>query len=119
MLRKLGTAVYRTRWLVVVASLFILVAMAWYGSGLFGSLKSGGFSDPASESTKAQNLLTTQLGGSTADVIILMSSDTLKVTDGAFMDAAQKVLSPLQARPEVAAISSYYSTHSPHFLSRN
>src|SRR5260370_33335194 len=70
-----------------------------FGSGLFGSLKSGGFNDPASESSKAQNLLDTQLGGSTADVIILMSNSSMKATDPAFTDAATQLLATIKARP--------------------
>lgn len=119
MLSKLGAAFYRARWLVLVISLLIVVGMAWYGTGLFPSLTSGGFTDPASESTKADNLLNSKLGGSSPDMILLMSSGTLKATDPAFVDAAQQVLITLQARPEVKSVSSYYSTHSAQLLSRN
>jgi RND superfamily putative drug exporter len=119
MLSKLGAGLYRARWLVLVASLLIVAGMAVYGSSLFGFLKSGGFSDPASESTRAQNLLDTRLGGSTADVIVLMSSDTLRVGDPAFSSAAQQVISTLQARREVASVTSYYSTQSQQFLSKD
>lgn len=119
MLSKLGAGLFRTRWLVLLVSLLAIAGMAIYGSSLFGLLKSGGFNDPASESTRAQNLLDSRLGGSTADVIVLMSSDTLHVTDPAFTDAARQVISALQARHEVASVTSYYSTRSPQFLSKN
>ena len=85
----------------------------------FGSLKSGGFADPASESSKAQNLLDAKLGGSTADIIVLMGSNSMKATDPAFIDAATQLLATLKARPEVASVTSYYSTHSPSLLSRD
>src|SRR6266516_40131 len=85
----------------------------------FGSLKSGGFADPASESSKAQNLLDAKLGGSTADIIVLMGSNSMKATDPAFIDAATQLLATLKARPGVASVTSYYSTHSPSLLSRD
>lgn len=119
MLRKLGAAFYRARWLVLVTSLIVVVGMALYGFGLFGSLKSGGFTDPSSESTRAQALLDSKLGGATADVIVLMSSNTLNANDPVFANAAKSVLATLQARPEVRSVNSYYSTHSTQFISRD
>jgi len=119
MLRKLGAAFYRARWLVLVTSLIVVVGMALYGFGLFGSLKSGGFTDPSSESTRAQALLDSKLGGATADVIVLMSSNTLNANDPAFANAAKSVLTTLQARPEVRSVNSYYSTRSTQFISRD
>src|SRR5579864_7989522 len=119
MLSKLGAGLYRARWLIVVASLLVVAGMAFYGSSLFGNLKSGGFSDPASESTRAQNLLDSRLGGSSADVIVLMSSGTLRATDPAFANAARNIITTLQSRHEVASVTSYYSTQSARFLSKD
>src|SRR5260370_31895956 len=105
MLARLGGILYRTRWIVVFAALLIVAGAAIFGTGLFGSLKSGGFADPASESSKAQDLLDAKLGGSSADIIILMSNTSIKATDPAFMDAATHLLAKLKARPEVAAVT--------------
>ena len=102
-----------------LTSLIVVVGMALYGFGLFGSLKSGGFTDPSSEFTRAQALLDSKLGGATADVIVLMSSNTLNANDPAFANAAKSVLATLQARPEVRSVNSYYSTHSAQFISRD
>jgi uncharacterized membrane protein YdfJ with MMPL/SSD domain len=119
MLARLGGMLYRTRWLVLFLALLILAGAAVFGTGLFGSLKSGGFNDPASESSRAQTLLDTKLGGATADIIILMSNSSMKATDATFIDAATQLLAKLKARQEVASISSYYSTHSASLLSRD
>ena len=119
MLARLGGMLYRTRWLVLVIALLIVSGTVVFGTGVFSSLKSGGFNDPASESSRAQALLDTKLGGATADIVILMSNSSLKATDATFMDAATQLLSKLKARPEVASITSYYSTHSASLLSRD
>jgi uncharacterized membrane protein YdfJ with MMPL/SSD domain len=119
MLGKPGTAFYRARWIILVVSLFVIAGMAFYGFGLFNFLKSGGFTDPSSESSKAQVLLDTRLGGASPDVIVLMSSDTLKASDAGFASAARALLTTLQARPEVRSVSSYYSTQSAQFISRD
>src|SRR5437667_5440762 len=119
MLARLGGMIYRTRWLVLCLALLIVAGAAIFGTGLFGTLKSGGFNDPASESTKAQALLDAKLGGSSADIIILMSNTSIKATDPAFIDAATQLLAKLKARPEVASVTSYYSTHSASLVSRD
>ncbi len=119
MLARLGGILYRTRWIVLFLALLVIAGAAIFGTGLFGSLKGGGFTDPASESTKAQEQLNAKFGGATADIIILMSNNSLKATDPAFKDAATQLLATLKARPEVASVSSYYSTQSASFLSRD
>src|SRR5712691_5280576 len=119
MLARFGGILYRTRWIVLFLALVIVAGAAIFGTGLFGSLKSGGFADPASESSKAQALLDSKLGGSTADIIILMKSNSTKATDSTFMDAATQMLAKLKARQEVASVTSYYSTHSASLLSRD
>jgi len=119
MLARLGGMLYRTRWLVLFLALLIVAGAAVFGTGLFGSLKSGGFNDPASESSRAEALLDTKLGGATADIVILMSNNSLKATDTTYMDAATKMLETLKARPEVASVISYYSTHSASLVSRD
>jgi uncharacterized membrane protein YdfJ with MMPL/SSD domain len=119
MLARLGGMLYRTRWLVLVIALLIVSGGAVFGTGVSSSLKSGGFNDPASESSRAQALLDTKLGGASADIVILMSNGSLKATDATFMDAATHMLAKLKARPEVAAVTSYYSTHNDSLLSRD
>ncbi len=119
MLARLGGMLYCTRWIVLFLALVIVAGATIFGTGLFGSLKSGGFADPASESSRAQNLLDAKLGGSTADIIVLMGSNSMKATEPAFIDAATQLLAKLKARPEVASVTSYYSTHSPSLLSRD
>jgi RND superfamily putative drug exporter len=99
--------------------LLIIAGAAIFGTGLFGSLKSGGFNDPASESSRAETLLDTKLGGATADLVVLMSNSSIKATDARFTDEATQLLAKLKARPEVASVTSYYSTHSASFLSRD
>ncbi len=119
MLFKLGGILHRARWAVLLGGMALVLAAAIFGTGVFGLLKNGGFQDPNSESTRAQELLDQQLGGATTDIVLLMQSDSLKATDPAFANAATKMLDALQARPEVASVTSYYSTESARFLSRD
>jgi len=119
MLAALGRLLYRTRWFALLLSLAVVLGAALYGFGVFGTLTGGGFEDPNSQSAHAHALLDQQLGGSTADIVVLMRSDTLNATDPAFADAATRLLNTLQAQPSVASVTSYYSTQSPRLLSRD
>lgn len=119
MLTLLGRAIYRARWFTLLAGLVLAIAAGYFGSSLFPLLKSGGFQNPDSQSAQAQNILDHQLGGSTPDIVLLMRSDALQATDPAFMSAERQVLDPIQARPEVASVVSYTTTHSAQFISRD
>jgi RND superfamily putative drug exporter len=117
MLTRLGSLLYRERVVVLLTVLALLFDACIYGPGVFNLTKSGGYGDPSSESMQAQQLLATKLGGSIPDVIILMRSSTLTVTSSPFTRSAVALLSPLEHRPEIVALSSYYSTHNPLFIS--
>jgi RND superfamily putative drug exporter len=119
MLAALGSLLYRARWVALLLSLAAVLGAGLFGAGVFGALTSGGFEDPGSQSAQARALLDQQLGGSTADIIVLLRSDTLSATDPAFAGAATRLLNTLQAQPDVASVASYYSTQSPRFLSRD
>src|SRR3982074_1322164 len=92
MLVRLAKVIYRTRLTGLLLALVIVAVAGLFGRGGFGGLKSGGFPDPASESSRAQDLLDTKLGGAAADVIVLMRNDTLQVTNPSFANAAQSLL---------------------------
>ena len=119
MLATLGSGLYRARWGVLIVTVLAVVGAALYGLGVFGSLKSGGFQDPHAQSTAEINLLTSQLGATSTDVVVLLQSDSATVKQPAFDQSAQALITALQARPEVAAVTSYYSTHSANFISND
>ena len=116
---RFGSFLARARWAVLLSALTLLIGAGIFGLGVFGRLKNEGYGDPASESTRAKHLLDTRLGGSLADVILLLSSPTLHTNDPAFTQAATTLLAALQKRPEVAALTSYYSTGNQSFFSRD
>src|SRR5258708_1691623 len=119
MLATFGGVLHRARCSVLLIGRAVVLGAAVFGSGLLGKLPAGGFEDPNSQSAHAHALLDQQLGGSTADIVLLMHSDTQSATGPDFTSAAAQLLSTLHARPEVASVTSYYSTHSPRFLSRD
>jgi uncharacterized membrane protein YdfJ with MMPL/SSD domain len=121
MLTWLGEKLYRYRGVALLAALCITIVAAIFGSGVFNALGGvSGIEDPNSQSTIAQQLIDAKLNTQTSDVVILMSSSTLKATNPVFAQAAAQLFAKLKAHPEVTAITSYYSTHdATNFISHN
>ncbi len=117
MLTRLGGGIFRARWMVLGMALLLVAVASVYGFTVFSALKSGGFEVPTSDSSRAATLIDDKLQASQSDVVVLLRSDTLSVTDPQFEQAVQQIVQSLQGRPEVAAVTSYYSTHSAGFIS--
>jgi RND superfamily putative drug exporter len=58
---------------IINAGLILLIVSIALGAQSFGKLKSWGFTDPAAQSTVAQNLIQSKLGGQ-ANVVFLLHS---------------------------------------------
>lgn len=119
MLRRCGKFLYNARWGTLLVCLLMLIGTGIFSLGAFSQLKTGGYSDPTSESSLAKQLLDTKLGGSTPDVILILHSSTLHVNDPAFAQAAEQLLSSLKQHARVTSVISYYSTPSQRFISRD
>lgn len=92
-----GRAVVRLRWLLLAAAAAVVVAGATWGSGVFGDLINGGFEDPASSSSKAQEQITEQIGRSDSDIIALYTGSNLETP-------VHEVMARLKDRPEVTSV---------------
>src|SRR5437773_5246207 len=119
MLAKMGAFLYRRRISTLGVSLLLVIGAAIYGLGVFDFLNSGNTAVDNSESSRAVQLYLAKFGNTGTDVLLLLRSKTLKVTDAAFMEAASTLLSTLNKRTEVASLTSYYSTQNPDFISRD
>ena len=115
-----GTAISRLRWLVLIlAAAFLAFAGVW-GTGVFGNLSgSSDLDDPASESQQINARVVAEFGPQTVDFIALYSSNDLAVSDPRFRAAVQDVATKIRARPTVAAVTTYYETHSSAQISHN
>ncbi len=117
MLQRLGGFFYDRRRSVLFVALALLVAAAVYGFGAFDNLKSAGFTNPSSQSSRADAFINAHLPNSTTDIVVLLHSNTLTVSDPAFQQAVTSMLAKLKAQSEVAGLSSYYDTQSQDFVS--
>ncbi len=111
-----GRLVYRRRRLVLLAAAVAVVGAAVWGTGVFGSLQSGGgFTAPGSQSQRASDLATRAFGRDTADVVVLYRSASLTVRDPAYRAAVTGTLAALP-RGKVLSAATYWSTRSPQFV---
>src|SRR5579884_2546766 len=110
MLKRLGGFFYDTRRGTLVVAFALLIVTAIYGFGAFDKLQGQGFTVPSSPSSRADDFVNAHLPNSTTDIIALLHSDTLTVTDPVFQQATTSLIAALRARPEVAGLSSYYDT---------
>lgn len=116
MFEKLGTVTYaRRRWVVAAALAFLAFAGVW-GTGVFGSLTSGGFEDPDSESARSAAVVAADLGRDEADVVVLYRSPDRTVEDPAFRRAVTATLAALPAA-DVARSVDWFSTRAPGLVS--
>jgi RND superfamily putative drug exporter len=118
MLTRLGRFTVRRRRLVVSLTVVFLIVAAVLGSGAFGVLKSGGFDDPASESSQAEQVLADRFGGGDPNVVLV--ADAGRSVDDADVAAAGAALTAeLEAMPGVEQVASYWSLGSPPPLRSN
>jgi uncharacterized membrane protein YdfJ with MMPL/SSD domain len=110
-----GRFIYRRRRLVLLAAAAAVAGAAVWGTGVFGSLQSGGgFTAPGSQSEQASNLATRAFGRDTADVVVLYRSATMTVRDPAYRQAVTSTLAALPGDKVLSAVS-YWTAHSPQF----
>ena len=109
MLERLGGAVFRGRWAVLAVTGVLLVAAGLFGSGVFGAVKSGGFTDPAAQSSKADRLLAERFGAGDANLVLIVTAGSGKVDDPAVAAAGQALTTRLAADPQIAYAASYWT----------
>ncbi|MGS2614684.1 MMPL family transporter [Micromonospora sp. LZ34] len=111
-----GRAVVRLRWVVLAAAVLLVAVGSTWGAGVFGQLTGGGYDDPASESSRAYERITDELGPQGADVIVLWSSDSVTADQPAFRDPVAATVARLRGHPAVASVTTWYDTRAPALL---
>ncbi|MFI1030190.1 MMPL family transporter [Streptomyces sp. NPDC020951] len=111
------TMVSRRWWVIGLAAAFLALGGIW-GTRVFGSLTTGGFDDPAGQSSRAAARAEATLGRTGNDAVVLYTSPSTTVDDPAFRRA---VTQTLQALPHdvVTRTVTYWSTGSPALVSHD
>ncbi|MGH9011192.1 MAG: MMPL family transporter, partial [Acidimicrobiia bacterium] len=109
MLERLGGVVFRRRWVVLGVTGVLLVAAGLFGGGVFGAVKSGGFTDPAAQSSKADRLLAERFGAGDANLVLIVTAGGGRVDDPAVAAAGKDLTARLAADPQIAYAASYWT----------
>ena len=118
MLERWGSVVAARRRLILVAAILLALLGAWWGTGVFNRLVTGGFEDPGSSSAQANAQISRSLGSQSPDVIALYSSTAVTAQSPGFRDPVEAEARRLRALPGVASVASAYDG-TPGLMSRD
>ncbi|WP_040494694.1 MMPL family transporter [Ilumatobacter nonamiensis] len=116
MFTALGHLVVRRRRAVIAISLVGLLVAITVGVGVFGRLSTGGFADPASESSRATDLLAAEFGTGGADLVAIVTATSGTVDDPDIALAGGQLTADLAAETGTDEVTSYWSLGSPEAL---
>jgi len=118
MMQSWGRLVARRAWAVLIAGLVLVAAAAVFGLGVFGSLSNGGFDDPASESARSLAREHATFTGNDADIVVIYSSASKKVSDPAFRQSVSNVIRGLP-KGSTQRVTTWYGTRSATLVSKD
>jgi RND superfamily putative drug exporter len=113
MLERLGRFLLRRRWAVLAATLVAVVVAGAFGGSAVTRLKSGGFDDPAAESTSAAKILRERFGTGDPNLVLLVTAKGGHVDDPAVAAEGEQLTRRLAAEPDLAQVVSYWASGAP------
>ncbi len=108
--------VSRRPWGVLVAALFFLVMSVIAGAGVSDRLQNGGANDPASESSRAAEVLDREFPGARPNLVLHVRSSA-SVDDPAVAAAGAALARRLADEDTIVGVTSYWQTKSPSLRS--
>ncbi|MER7821048.1 MMPL family transporter [Streptomyces sp. NPDC096097] len=104
--------------LVLVGALAFLVLSVLFGMDTAGRLKTQGYDDPRSESSRAAQLAGERLGAS-PNLVLVAQSGSGSVDAPAARGAGEELTARLSAQPHVSAVTSYWTDRAAELRSRD
>ncbi|GGX86187.1 MMPL family transporter [Streptomyces anandii] len=99
--------------LSLLAALVLTVLAVLAGSGVADRLGSGGWEDPAAESTYATKALEREFPASQPNLLLLVGAGGSSVDDPAVAAEARRLTARLAAEKGVTGVGSYWQSHAP------
>ncbi|MEY9872144.1 RND superfamily putative drug exporter [Streptacidiphilus sp. MAP12-33] len=110
--RRLPVALRRPRLVLWLAVLFLVLTGALAG-GASGAMKNGGFDDPASDSSRAAQLLAADFPAGQSNLVLLVQDLGGSADAPEAVAAGRHALAVLAAQPGVHVVDSYYAGGDP------
>ncbi|MEV5343665.1 efflux RND transporter permease subunit [Streptomyces sp. NPDC052676] len=104
--------------IVLLAALAFLVLSVVFGAEATGRLKTQGYDDPRSESSRAAALVAEHSGAS-ANLVVVAQARSGSVDGPAARDAGEDLTGRLAAQPHVSAVTSYWTGDAAELRSRD
>ncbi|MFJ6248147.1 MULTISPECIES: MMPL family transporter [unclassified Streptomyces] len=105
--------------LTLLVALVLTALAVLAGGGVADRMGSGGWEDPAAESTYASEALERHFPGSRPNLLLLVDSGTAGTDAPAVAAEARRLAERLEAEPGVEGVGSYWSTGSPALRSED
>ncbi|KDA42216.1 MMPL family transporter [Frankia sp. B2] len=118
MFTPLVALVTRRPRLVLVLTLLVLLGAGGLAGGAFGKLQTGGFDDPASDSSRAEDVLDARFHGR-PNLLLLVTARAGDVDDAAVVAAGKEVAADLAAQAGARDVVSYWTGGGPALRSRD
>lgn len=118
MFQRLGRIVVTRAVVVLVLGVVGLIVATYLAVGAFGKLQAEGFDDPASESSRAAQVLEEEFGGG-ADFVLLVSAAEGTVDDPAVRAVGEQVARGLRQEPGLRDVVSSFDTRAPPMRSED
>ena len=119
MFEKIGHTIVRRKKSIFSLYIIGIILAGAIGTGVFGKLDSGGYSDPNSDSYKAYEYLTDVFKVEDPSVVLVVEAPTTASDPAVYATVAQ-LEADLKAEPNVGSTLSYWSTGgAPSLLSKD
>ncbi|MFI8088081.1 MMPL family transporter [Streptomyces sp. NPDC086080] len=118
MFERLAELVIRRARLVLAVAVAAVVLMTVVGAGAFDKLLGGGFDDPASESSRAAEVIDERFGGETNLILLVRASDGDVDASGA-RRSGEALVAELKEEKRLTNVVSYWETDNPVLRSRD
>lgn len=111
MFERIAELAIRRPRLILVVAVVAVALMGVLGSGAFGKLLGGGYDDPASQSTRAGEVIDEKFGGET-NLVLLVRADGGRVDSPAARQSGQTLLASLKKEKSLDNVVSFWDTGS-------
>jgi RND superfamily putative drug exporter len=108
-LRRIALAAFAAPKRIIASAVLVMVACAVFGLPVTKSLSAGGFTDPASQSVRASDILVAKFDHSDLQLLVTVTAPHGGVHSPAAAAVAGDVISVLKRSPDVTAVTSLWT----------
>jgi putative drug exporter of the RND superfamily len=113
MFTRLGHLTVRRRKAILVLTVLFILLAGGLGSGVFDKLQGGGFDDPNSESSQAEDLLEASFGQGDPNLVLLVTAADGDVDSAESAAAGEEIATQLATIDGVGSVASYWALGAP------